>query len=78
MGGGVQGGTGGNERPGTDPLTSGPMRGLEKTAPDGTEPHTDRYGDSMSESAQWGRFSENNFGPQKKYLLGILLYTKMT
>ena len=35
------------------------MRGLKKTSPDGAEPQTDRNGDSMTESAQWGRFSEN-------------------
>ena len=35
------------------------MRGLKETAPDGTEPRTDRNGKSMTESAQWGQFSEN-------------------
>ena len=30
-----------NERLGTDQVTLGPMRGLEKTAPNVTEPHTD-------------------------------------
>ena len=35
----IRGGT--NERPETDHVTSGPMRGLEKTAPHGTEPETD-------------------------------------
>ena len=35
--------------------------GLLKTASDGAHTHrtTDGYGDSMTESAQWGRFSEN-------------------
>ena len=28
------------KRPGTDHVTSGPMRGLKKTSPDGTEPHS--------------------------------------
>ena len=36
-----------NERPGTDHVISGPMRGLEKTATDGAnrhpEIHTDKY-----------------------------------
>ena len=35
----------------------------KKTAPDGadrqTNKQTDEHGDSMTESAQWGRFSEN-------------------
>ena len=35
------------------------MRGLKKTAPDGAQPPTDGHGDSMTESAQLGRFSEN-------------------
>ena len=52
-----------DEWPGTDHVTSGPMRGLEKSAPDGAEPQnhrtTDGYGGSMTESAQWGRISEN-------------------
>ena len=43
-------------------VISGPMRGLKKTASDGanrhTEPQTDGHGDSKTESAQWGRFSE--------------------
>ena len=38
------------------------MRGLEKTALDGadrrTHSQTDGHGDSMTESAQWGQFSE--------------------
>ena len=46
---------------GSGHVTSGPMRGLEKTAPDGTNrqtnrqtnKHTDKHGDSMTESAQW-------------------------
>ena len=37
MGGGT------NARPGTDHVTSGPMRGLIKTAPDGTNRQTDRH-----------------------------------
>ena len=39
------------------------MRGLEKTALDGadrqTDRHTDGHGDSMANSAQWGRVGEN-------------------
>ena len=35
------------------------MRGLEKTAPDGADTHTDGHGDSMTNSAQWGRVGEN-------------------
>ena len=39
------------------------MRGLKKTAPNGadrqTDIHTDRHGDSMTNSAQRGRVGEN-------------------
>ena len=64
---GVGGGSGGGRE-------GGPMRGLElimssqgqweaskKTEPIGkqTDRHPDRYGDSMTELGQWGRFSEN-------------------
>ena len=46
-------GGGTNERPGTDYVTSGSMRGPDKTAPDGANKHTDRqtdgHGDSMTE-----------------------------
>ena len=48
-----------NERPGTSHVISGPMRGLEQIAPDGANTHT--HGDSMTELAQGGRFSENHF-----------------
>ena len=48
-----------NERPGTDHVTSGPMRGLKKTASNGANKQTSGHGDSLTESAQWGRFSEN-------------------
>ena len=34
-----------NERPGTDHVISGPMRGLEKTAPDGANTHTHTHPD---------------------------------
>ena len=37
---GMEGGEGTNDRPGADHVTSGPMRGLEKTAPDGADTHT--------------------------------------
>ena len=47
-----------NERPGTDHVTSGPRRGLEKNVPDGAHTQTDRHGDSMTESTRWGSFSE--------------------
>ena len=48
-------------------MTSGAMRDLEKkTAPNGTKRQTSRqtdgHGDSMTKSAQWGRFSENIIG----------------
>ena len=35
------------------------MRGLEKTAPDGADRHLHGHGDSMTNSAQWGRVGEN-------------------
>ena len=48
---------------GTDHVISGPMRGLKKTASDGANKQTNRqtsgHRDSMTESAQLGRFSEN-------------------
>ena len=51
-----------NEMPGTDQVISGPMRRLKKTASDGANKHinkqTNKHLDSMSESAQWGQFSE--------------------
>ena len=34
---------------GSGHVTCGPMRGLKKTAPDGTEKQTDGHGDSMTE-----------------------------
>ena len=37
---------------------AGKMRGLEKNAPDGANTHKDGHGGSMTESAQWGQFSE--------------------
>ena len=56
-----------NEGPETDHVISGPMRGLRKTASDDANKHTNKHTnrqtvghrDSMTESAQWGRFSEN-------------------
>ena len=57
------------ERPGTDHVIAGPIRGLEKTASDGadkpTDTQTDGHRDSTAESAQWGRFSKNG------YVLGL-------
>ena len=62
-----EGGARTNERPGTDHVISGPMGGLEKNCTrwrkqkdEQTDKKTDKHGDSMTESAQWGRFSENN------------------
>ena len=49
QGGGEQGRT--NERPGTDHVISGPMGGVEKTAPDGANTQTHRHLD-MTESTQ--------------------------
>ena len=51
-----------NERPGTDHVISGPMRGLEKNSIRWRRQNhrqTDGHRDSMTESAQWGRYSEN-------------------
>ena len=51
---------------GTDHVISGQMRGLKKLHPMAeTHRHTDRHGNSMTESAQWGRFSENNFDSER-------------
>ena len=52
-----------NEGSGTDHVISGPMRGLKKMHPMAqtnklTNTHTDGHRDYMTESAQWGRFSE--------------------
>ena len=69
---GVGGGWKTNDRPETDHVTWGPMRGLKNNgrllcspgtsfAPlglNGAEPHTDGHGNSIKESAQWGQFSE--------------------
>ena len=55
-------GGGTNERPGTDHVTSGPMRGLEKNCTRWrrhTNTQTHRNGDSMTNLAQWGRVGEN-------------------
>ena len=43
---------------GTDHAISGPMRGL-KNASDGADRQTSGHGNSMTESAYWGKFSEN-------------------
>ena len=78
------GGWGGwtNERPKTDLVTSGPMRGLEKKCTRWrrqtdrqtdiqtdrqTNKQTDRHSDSMTESAQWGQFSENELLYNNQY-----------
>ena len=44
---------------GTDHVISGPMKCLKKTASDGADRQNHGHGDSMTELAQWGRFSEN-------------------
>ena len=59
-----------NERPGTDQMTSGPMRGCGKNCTRWrrqTNTHTDGHGNSMTESTQWRPLSEN-------YRLYIILY----
>ena len=51
-----------NERPGTDHVISGPMRGLEKNCTRWrrqTNIHPQGHGDSMTNSAQRGRVGEN-------------------
>ena len=46
---------------GTDHVIVGPMRGLKKMHPMAqTNRQTSGHRDSMTESAQWGRFSENH------------------
>ena len=52
--------SGHNERPGTDHVTSGPMRGLERKMHSmaHTDRHPDGHGNSMTELAQWGGLSE--------------------
>ena len=46
------------------------MGGLEKTALDGADISTDGHGDSMTNSAQWGRVGE-------KFLIMKLMFTIM-
>ena len=50
---------------GTKHVISGSMRGLKKYASDGADRQTNRqtsgHHDSMTESAQWGCFSENHY-----------------
>ena len=53
------GGRGTNERPGSDHMISGPIRGLKKTTDDGADTQRHGIGDSITELAQLGRFSEN-------------------
>ena len=61
-----------NERPGTDHVISGPIRGLKKLHPMAqNHRQTDRHGNTMSESAQWGRFSEKLVGTA--YYFGFIL-----
>ena len=40
-----------NERPGTDPVISGPMKGLKKTASDGAHTQIDRQTDIATKAA---------------------------
>ena len=49
-----------NESPGTDHGMSGPIRGLKKCTQWQRQMNTqtEGHGDSMTKSAQWGRFSE--------------------
>ena len=60
---GGQGGGGGgltNERPGSGHMwPEGQWEASKKTALDGANRHTDGHGDSMTNSAQWGRVGEN-------------------
>ena len=45
----------------TDHVISGPMKVLKKLH---WKAQTDRHGNTMTESAQWGRFSENPKRPK--------------
>ena len=56
------GGGGGltKERPGSDHVTSGPMRGIEKNCTQWRK-HTSGHGDSMTNSAKWGRVGEKHY-----------------
>ena len=51
-----------NEMHGTNHVTSGPMRGLKKCTRWHKQTHRNTFGhgDSMTESAQLGQFSENH------------------
>ena len=55
-------GVGPNERPGTDHVISGPIRGLKKLHPMAqTDTHPDGHSDSINNSTQRGRVGENGF-----------------
>ena len=56
---GGRGGGGTNKRPGTDHVISGQIRGLEENCTNGAEPQTDGLGNSLTETAQLGQFSED-------------------
>ena len=57
---------------GTDHVISGPMTGFKKLHVRAqTDNHIDGHGDSMTESAPWGPFSEKN-GLTTKYLISYL------
>ena len=65
IGGRGLGGRETNERPGTDNVTSGQMRGLEKNCTrwcrqtdKQTDKQTDGHRDSMNETSRWDRFSK--------------------
>ena len=45
---------------GTDLVISGSIRGHKINASDGAHRNTDGHSNSMTESTQWGRFSENS------------------
>ena len=69
-----------NERPGTDHVISGPMKGFEKNCirwrkqtHKQTDRHTDGHRDSMTELAQWCRFSENSFYSTGKIVIFMIL-----
>ena len=46
---------------GRDCQTSGPIRGLQKTSPNGSNTQTNRYGHSMTESAHWDIYKTNKY-----------------
>ena len=61
-------GRGTNERSGTDHVTWGPMRGLEKNCTRWRRT-TLRHRDYMVESAKWGQFSENYLNEKQFFVV---------